>query len=56
VTPLTSLVVVIPVNGSENETSELVKDPVGSNVLDPVPLLESAPLQNKISELLNCYY
>lgn len=54
-TPLTSLVVVIPVNGSENGVSELVKDPIGSNVLDPVPILESPLLQNKISELYKFY-
>ncbi|XP_021926136.1 inter-alpha-trypsin inhibitor heavy chain H3-like isoform X2 [Zootermopsis nevadensis] len=48
VTPVTSLVLVIPVNGSEDGVSELVNDPVGSNVLDPVPFFESPFLQNKI--------
>ncbi|KAJ4439313.1 hypothetical protein ANN_07435 [Periplaneta americana] len=51
VTPITSLIVVIPVNGSDDEVSELVKDPVGSNALDPSPVLESAPIQNKIIPL-----
>jgi hypothetical protein len=50
VTPLTSLVVVIPKNGSEGGVSELVRDHVGSSVLDPVPFLESATLWNKISK------
>ncbi|XP_069702837.1 inter-alpha-trypsin inhibitor heavy chain H3-like [Periplaneta americana] len=51
VTPITSLIVVVPVNGSDDEVSELVKDPVGSNALDPSPVLESAPIQNKIIPL-----
>jgi hypothetical protein len=56
VTPLTSLVVVIPKNGSEGGVSELVRDGVGSTELDPVPFLESTPLQNKISKLFRSYY
>jgi hypothetical protein len=51
VTPLTSLVVVIPNNGSEGGVSELVRDHVDSSTLDPDPFLESATLQNKISKL-----
>jgi hypothetical protein len=56
VTPVTSLVLVIPVNGSEGGVSELVNDPIGSNILDPIPFLESPLLQNKISELYRYYY
>jgi hypothetical protein len=56
VTPLTSLVVVIPKNGSESGVSELVRDHVGSSMLDPVPFLEPTPLQNKISKFFRSYY
>ncbi|GFG33644.1 hypothetical protein Cfor_01525 [Coptotermes formosanus] len=51
VTPLTSLVVVVPLNGSEGGLFEMVKDPLGSSVLDPVQFLEATPLQNKIMPL-----
>ncbi|PNF17383.1 hypothetical protein B7P43_G02959 [Cryptotermes secundus] len=56
VTPLTSLVVVIPKNGSEGGVSELVRDRVGSNELDPVPFLESTPLHNKIMPMLPVHF
>lgn len=56
VTPLTSLVVVIPKNGSEGRVSELVRDHGGSSVLDPVQFLEPTPLQNKIMPMLPVHF
>ena len=41
---------VIPKNGSENEISEMVKDPVGNSIFEPAPFKESSAMQNKISE------